>query len=136
MDKYEKAQLLINDEAQERVTSEKLERYFDLIESEVLNYCHRLDFPTGLMLLVIQMVAEYANASYNLEKMADKDIEDPLEGREVSSITRGDTTISYGSSRFERALTPAGKTSGGLSVKEFVNDYSRQLYGYRKVRTV
>ena len=63
MDKKEKplgkktmARFLMRDEVNEAISDELLDFNFDLIEAEVLRYCNRIDFPTGLMLIVIKMV--------------------------------------------------------------------------------
>lgn len=55
--KRERARYLLNDEVNEATSDEALDFNFDLIESEVLSYCNRMDFPPGLMLIVIKMVA-------------------------------------------------------------------------------
>ena len=130
MDKKEKARLLLREEVAKAVDDELLDFNFDLIEAEVLNYCNRIDFPVGLMLIVIKMVAEYTQANYYKEKLA----KDEAEGKagKVSSIQRGDTTISYGDNA---KVTELGSPSA-LSVDEFLSNYTNRIIKYRKIKTL
>lgn len=130
MDKKEKAKLLLREEVAKTVSDELLDFNFDLIEAEVLNYCNRIDFPVGLMLIVIKMVAEYTQANYYKEKLA----KDEAEGKagKVSSIQRGDTTISYGD---DAKVTELGSPSA-LSVDEFLSNYTNRIIKYRKIKAL
>ena len=130
MDKKEKARLLLREEVSKAVSDEILDFNFDLIEAEVLSYCNRIDFPVGLMLIVIKMVAEYTQANYYKEKLA----KDEAEGKagKVSSIQRGDTTISYGDNA---KVTELGSPSA-LSVDEFLSNYTNRIVKYRKIKTL
>lgn len=130
MDKKEKARLLLREEVAKAVSDELLDFNFDLIEAEVLSYCNRIDFPVGLMLIVIKMVAEYTQANYYKEKLA----KDEAEGKagKVSSIQRGDTTISYGDNA---KVTELGSPSV-LSVDEFLSNYTNRIIKYRKIKTL
>lgn len=130
MDKKEKARLLLREEVAKTVSDELLDFNFDLIEAEVLNYCNRIDFPVGLMLIVIKMVAEYTQANYYKEKLA----KDEAEGKagKVSSIQRGDTTISYGDNA---KVTELGSPSA-LSVDEFLSNYTNRIIKYRKIKAL
>lgn len=130
MDKKEKAKLLLREEVAKAVSDELLDFNFDLIEAEVLNYCNRIDFPVGLMLIVIKMVAEYTQANYYKEKLA----KDETEGKagKVSSIQRGDTTISYGDNA---KVTELGSPSA-LSVDEFLSNYTNRIVKYRKIKSL
>lgn len=130
MDKKEKARLLLREEVAKAVSDEILDFNFDLIEAEVLNYCNRIDFPVGLMLIVIKMVAEYTQTNYYKEKLA----KDEAEGKagKVSSIQRGDTTISYGD---DAKVTELGSPSA-LSVDEFLSNYTNRIIKYRKIKTL
>ena len=130
MDKKEKARLLLREEVAKTVSDEILDFNFDLIEAEVLNYCNRIDFPVGLMLIVIKMVAEYTQANYYKEKLA----KDEAEGKtgKVSSIQRGDTTISYGD---DAKVTELGSPSA-LSVDEFLSNYTNRIIKYRKIKAL
>lgn len=130
MDKKEKARLLLREEVAKSVSDELLDFNFDLIEAEVLNYCNRIDFPAGLMLIVIKMVAEYTQANYYKEKLA-KDEAEGKAGR-VSSIQRGDTTISYGD---DTKVTELGSPSA-LSVDEFLSNYTNRIIKYRKIKAL
>ena len=96
----------------------------------MLNYCNRIDFPVGLMLIVIKMVAEYTQANYYKEKLA----KDEAEGKagKVSSIQRGDTTISYGDNA---KVTELGSPFA-LSVDEFLSNYTNRIIKYRKIKTL
>ena len=130
MDKKEKARLLLREEVSKAVSDELLDFNFDLIEAEVLSYCNRIDFPTGLMLIVIKMVAEYTQANYYKDKVA-KDIAEGKIGK-VSSVTRGDTTISYGDNAM---VTELGSPSA-LSVDEFLSNYTNRIIKYRKIKAL
>lgn len=130
MDKMEKARFLLRDEVNKAVSDELLAFNFDLIEAEVLSYCNRLDFPVGLMLIVIKMVAEYTQANYYQDKIA-KDIESGKRGK-VTSVHRGDTTISYGdNAKVTELASPAF-----ASVDSFVGNYNNRLVKYRKLRSL
>lgn len=130
MDKKEKAKLLLREEVAKAVSDEILDFNFDLIEAEVLNYCNRIDFPVGLMLIVIKMVAEYTQANYYKEKLAKNEAEG--KAGKVSSIQRGDTTISYGD---DARVTELGSPSA-LSVDEFLSNYTNRIVKYRKIKTL
>lgn len=130
-EKVKKARLLLNDEVNTNVNDELLAFNFDLIESQVLAYCKRVDFPLGLMLLVIQMVAEYTQANYYRQKETDK-ANDPDSSRSIASVTRGDTTISYGdNARVTEYGSPANLA---LDPESFVNNYTDRIRQFRKVR--
>lgn len=132
MDKKEKARFLLRDEVNEATSDELLDFNFDLIEAEVLSYCNRLDFPTGLMLIVIKMVAEYTQANYYKTKVLDE--ANSPDSRQISSVTRGDTTISYGD---KAKVTEYGSPSNlALSPESFINDYKARIRQYRKVGLV
>lgn len=130
MDKMEKARFLLRDEVNKAVSDELLAFNFDLIEAEVLSYCNRLDFPVGLMLIVIKMVAEYTQANYYQDKIA-KDIEGGKLGK-VTSVHRGDTTISYG----DNAKVTELASPSFASVDSFVGNYNNRLVKYRKLRSL
>lgn len=130
MDKKEKAKLLLREEVAKAVSDEILDFNFDLIEAEVLNYCNRIDFPVGLMLIVIKMVAEYTQANYYKEKLAKNEAEG--KAGKVSSIQRGDTTISYGD---DARVTELGSPSA-LSVDEFLSNYTNRIIKYRKIKAL
>ena len=130
MDKKEKARFLMRDEVNEAVNDDLLDFNFDLIEAEVLSYCNRIDFPTGLMLIVIKMVAEYTQANYYKDKVA-KDIAEGKIGK-VSSVTRGDTTISYGDNA---RVTELGSPSFA-NIDEFLGNYADHIVKYRKIRSL
>lgn len=120
----------MRDEVNEAVNDELLDFNFDLIEAEVLSYCNRIDFPVGLMLIVIKMVAEYTQANYYKDKVA-KDIESGKLGK-ITSVHRGDTTISYGENG---TVTELGSPSFA-NISEFVGNYANHIIKYRKIRSL
>ena len=130
MDKMEKARFLLRDDVNKAVSDELLAFNFDLIEAEVLSYCNRPDFPVGLMLIVIKMVAEYTQANFYQDKIA-KDIEGGKLGK-VTSVHRGDTTISYG----DNAKVTELASPSFASVDSFVGNYTNRLIKYRKLRSL
>lgn len=132
--KRERVRYLLNDEVNKAIEDEALDFNFDLIESEVLSYCNRMDFPPGLMLIVIKMVAEYTMANYYKSKMA----EEAAKGNEnsertVSSVTRGDTTISYGDKA--KVYDFGSPMKAYLAVNDFVGNYTDQIRKYRRLKT-
>ena len=130
--KIEEARFLLDKEVSEATSDDVLEFNFDLIESQVLAYCNRWDFPTGLMLIVIQMVAEYTKANYYKAKALDE-ANNP-DSRKISSVTRGDTTISYGD---KAKVTEYGSPANlALSPENFINDYKDRIRQYRKIGLV
>ena len=132
--KYERARYLLNDEVEKATDDETLDFNFDLIESEVLSYCNRLDFPPGLMLIVIKMVAEYTMMEYYRKKEVENQAkpENKTAGA-ISSVKRGDTTISYGDSA---KVTEYGNPMNAyLDINDFVGNYTDQIRKYRRVKT-
>lgn len=132
--KRERARYLLNDEVEKATTDETLDFNFDLIEAEVLSYCNRLDFPPGLMLIVIKMVAEYTMMQYYKSKMAEE-AERAKDNNEkgIASVTRGDTTISYGDNA--RVVDFGSPMNAYLAINDFVGNYTDQIRKYRRIRT-
>ena len=132
--KRERARYLLNDEVNEAISDETLDFNFDLIESEVLSYCNRLDFPPGLMLIVIKMVAEYTQSNYYRDKLVEEKTKNSETSGSITSIKRGDTTISYGDNV---NVTDYGTPMNAyIALNDFINDYTSQIRKYRKVRIV
>ena len=120
MTKYRQAEMVIGQE----VDPDLLAFYFDLIESRVKNFCHIETIPEGLELVVVQMVAEFYQGMESQRALQASG------GRGISSVSRGDTTISYGSG----SSTPA--SGAGLMVDDVLGSYARQLYPFRRLQTV
>lgn len=132
--KRERARYLLNDEVNKAIEDEALDFNFDLIESEVLSYCNRLDFPPGLMLIVIKMVADYTMANYYKSKMAEESTKGNEDSeRTVSSVSRGDTTISYGDNA--KVYDFGTPMKAYLAVNDFVGNYTDQIRKYRRLKT-
>lgn len=131
MDKKDKAKLLIQSP---NIDDNLIDWYFELIEQEVLAYCHRVDIPYGLELIIIQMVAEYAD---NVERIRRANLPAAEGGvtsnKAISSITRGDTTISYSDST---SVTSANGVDVSYSASEFIHNYESRLLQYRKLKTL
>ena len=106
------------------VDQDKLVIYFDLIERKVRNYCHipaNEDLNPDLDYIIMEMVVSYYNLLNPAEDLTDV-------GKEITSIKRGDTTISYGS----EAKQVAGSL-GMKTVDSFVSDYYFILKRFRKL---
>lgn len=132
--KRERARYLLNDEVEKATTDETLDFNFDLIEAEVLSYCNRLDFPPGLMLIVIKMVSDYTMANYYKSKMAEESEKgNENSERTVSSVTRGDTTISYGDKA--KVYDFGTPMNAYIAVNDFVVNYTDQIRKYRRLKT-
>lgn len=132
--KRERARYLLNDEVNKAIEDEALDFNFDLIESEVLSYCNRMDFPPGLMLIVIKMVAEYTMANYYRSKMADEAAKGNEDNeRTISSVSRGDTTISYGDKA--KVYDFGSPMKAYIAVNDFVGNYTDQIRKYRRLKT-
>lgn len=134
MDKKDKAKLLIQSE---NISDDLIDWYFELIEQEALAYCHREDIPYGLELVIIQMVADYADNVERIKKAnlpTDGSDANSLENKTISSITRGDTTISY------TDKSTSVKSSNGVDVEysagKFIHNYESRLLQYRKLKTL
>lgn len=125
MDKTDKARMLIKDP---NLSDDMLSWYFETVEQEVLEFTHRKDIPYGLGLLIIQIVAEYANARESIEKAS-------LPGNfgKVKSVTRGDTTISY---EDNNTVTSANNLNVEFRASDFIHDYEKRLLPYRKLKTL
>lgn len=133
MDKKDKAKLLIQSE---NVSDDLIDWYFELIEQEALMYCHREDIPYGLELVIIQMVADYADNIERIKKAnlpTDENDANSLENKTISSITRGDTTISYSDST---SVTSANGVDVEYSAGKFIHNYESRLLQYRKLKTL
>ena len=118
MIKYQQAEMMIGQE----VDPDLLAFYFDLVESRVKNFCHVDTIPEGLELVVVQMVAEFYRG------MASQRALQVSGGRGISSISRGDTTISYGS---------GSSADGGATLRLdiILANYAHQLYAFRRLQT-
>jgi len=131
MDKKDKAKLLIQSE---NISDDLIDWYFELIEQEALAYCHREDIPYGLELIIIQMVADYAD---NVERIRQANLPTAEGGvpsnKAISSITRGDTTISYSDST---SVTSANGVDVEYSAGKFIHNYESRLLQYRKLRSL
>lgn len=116
--KYQQAELVIGQE----VDPDLLAFYFDLIESRVKNFCHIEAIPAELELVIVQMVVEFYRGMESQRALQVSG------GREVSSISRGDTTISYGS---------GSSADGGVSLRldSILASYAHQLYAFRRLQT-
>lgn len=113
---------LLGGERTQQVNDDLLMLYLDLVEAKVKNYCHRDDVPEGLALVVDEIVAGYAAA------MARQDDANAGAGA-VTSIKRGDTTISYAASGDGQGAA----SGGGAALDAYVFSFERQLNAYRKV---
>lgn len=131
MDKKDKAKLLIQSP---NIDDNLIDWYFELIEQEVLAYCHRKDIPYGLELIIIQMVADYAD---NVERIKQANLPGGEGGitsnKAISSITRGDTTISYSDST---SVTSANGVDVEYSAGKFIHNYESRLLQYRKLKSL
>lgn len=104
------------------VDRDKLIIYFNLIERKVRNYCHIPSDETlnpDLDYIILEMVVSYYNLLNPAEYL-------PAVEKEISSIKRGDTTISYGSEA--KQVTSSLKT-----VDAFVSDYYFMLKRFRRL---
>ena len=109
------------------VDQDKLVIYFDLIERKVRNYCHipaNEDLNPDLDYIIMEMVVSYYNLLNPVEELADVE-------KEISSIKRGDTTISYGS-----AAKQVAGSLGMKTVDSFVSDYYFMLKRFRRLPTL
>lgn len=100
------------------LSDDLIEFYWDIIAQKVMNFCHIKAIPDELELIIIEMVANYANL-----KFAATDSEGSA--GPVESIKRGDTQISYGQ-------RPSA-ADADLSIGQFITDYKAQLYPFRKL---
>lgn len=89
---------------------------------KVLNYCHREDLPEGLIPIVTEMVCKMYNAYTDDGRYGYETIEGV-----VSSITRGDFSVSYDTNG--EAVANVKR----LRADDFLLDYKAQLNAYRKV---
>ena len=86
------------------------------------------------MLIVIKMVAEYTMMEYYRKKEVENQakLENKTAGA-ISSVKRGDTTISYGDSA---KVTEYGNPMNAyLAINDFVGNYTDQIRKYRRVKT-
>ncbi|NLY20125.1 MAG: hypothetical protein GXZ08_02425 [Tissierellia bacterium] len=112
-DKFRKAKLLYGQEIDDSLLS----LYFEIVEQRVKNYCNISTIPTELELIIVEIVVGYCNAKFS---------ESGGNSKDVQSIKRGDTTISYGKT----------ETVKDISISDFVFNYKTQLNKFRKVKLV
>lgn len=114
------------------INEDKLILYFDMVERKVRAYCHipsGEDLDPNLDFLIAEMVAQFYKL--NNPVLESYGSGSASGGKEVTSIKRGDTTITYG-----------GDSTGGddkrsmKTVDEFVSDYRSQLWTYRRLARV
>lgn len=93
-----------------------VERYVRRVVNRILIHCNRQDIPEGLELLAVEITEEMLRA--------DK-VKPPPQDQtpEVSSVKRGDTTITY-----------QDKDSAYQQAESFLGDYHGALTHYRKMR--
>ena len=93
-----------------------------------------MDKNKSLMLIVIKMVAEYTMMQYYKSKMAEE-AERAKDNNEkgIASVTRGDTTISYGDNA--RVVDFGSPMNAYLAINDFVGNYTDQIRKYRRIRT-
>ena len=109
------------------VDQDKLIIYFNLIERKVRNYCHipaDETLNTDLDYIILEMVVSYYNLLNPVEEIGGATVE-----KEITSIKRGDTTISYGGEA--KQVTSSLKT-----VDAFVSDYYFMLKRFRRLPTL
>lgn len=85
----------------------------DAATDEVKNFCNLEELPTELENIVVRMAVD----------MYRSEVYGSAERGGVSSVSRGDVRVDYGSS--------VGGVSGE---KAFIDDYKSQLYAFRKMR--
>lgn len=100
------------------LSDDLIEFYWDIIAQKVMNFCHIKEIPDELELIIIEMVANYANLKFAAA-------EGDGSAGPVESIKRGDTQISYGQ-------RPSA-ADADLSIGQFITDYKAQLYPFRKL---
>ncbi|WP_276949794.1 translation initiation factor 2 [Acetatifactor muris] len=86
-------------------------RYISRTVDKILIYCNRADLPDQLLNTVVQMAEDMMKADLEAEA-----------GKEVASITRGDTAISYRD----------GSAAVQLTV-DFVKNYETSLNRYKRM---
>lgn len=97
------------------VTEEEMKRCIKHTINHVLLYCNRTDIPKALEYIIVQMVEDTfsTNASTTETNVTN----------EISSIKRGDTTITYNNA--------TSTTEANIS---FLSNYEQQLITFKKMR--
>lgn len=97
----------------------------DILLQKIRNYCNRNDIPSGLELIIVEMLADYYKALNPNDTKTKGEIENT---GEIKSITRGKTRIEY-----NVAEKKSNKVS---SVDELMENYKRQLIRFKKAGSV
>lgn len=113
------------------------------VVQKVLNYCHRDDLPDALVMIIVEMVVrQYTawNADAAEAEGGGGGIESGGIAGIVSSVTRGDFSMSYdNSSEAIEAATAAQAVKASawkLATDDILVDYRHQLKEFRKARFV
>lgn len=91
-------------------STSQIERYLRRAVNRIQDFCNRDDLPVTLEDVAVQIVEDMLKADGALKSE-----------QEVSSITRGDTAISY-----------RDKTKNQSVTVDFMKDYESQLVKYKK----
>lgn len=99
---------------------------------KILNYCHREDFPEQLKEVATEMVIRQYKAWDSSTSNAGGGIVSGGVSGVVSSITRGDFSISYDNSSDAQESSASALS---LATDDILIDYRGQLNAYRKMVT-
>lgn len=101
-----------------------IKKYMKNTINYVLIYCNRDDIPKELELIIIEIVEDLISTSSSLSLSSDSSTSDST-CNNITSIKRGDTTISYDNSEV---------ISSTQSNINFIKDYESQLIYFKKMR--
>ncbi len=107
--------------------------YFATVEDRVKAFCHIDEIPEELERLVVEMTAAYVGRIHGTGTGAGTGAGSALAGGAVKSIKRGDTAIEYADGA--TASSAIDKMGALVGFEAFFEDYKRQLYNFRRLRT-
>ena len=125
----ERLKMLLNISADDSTQDARLQFCIDTVSDAVTNYCNIPAVPAKLESTVVRMAAGfYVSCGYakqNAEGTGDGTV-----GQNVTSVKRGDVTVSYGTSGAAAAANSAA--GGGGGIMDLLNDYKAILQRFRR----
>ena len=125
----ERLKMLLGISAEDSAQDDRLLYCIDTVSDAVTNYCNIPAVPSKLESTVVRMAAGFYVSCGFANRNADGTGSGTV-GQNVTSVKRGDVTISYGSNGAAAAAN--GAAGGGGGVMDLLNDYKAILQRFRR----
>lgn len=124
----ERLKILLGIGIEDCTQDDRLLYCIETVSDAVLAYCNISSIPPSLERTVVRMAAGfYASCGFGHQS---EEAGGDFVGQNVSSVKRGDVTISYGSNGAAAAAESAA--GGGGGVMDLLNDYKTVLQRFRR----